>query len=475
MRSIERTLLAWILSALGLGGLAVALVTYVVTLDEMHEVFDEDLKNVAKGVAAYHHSAAHGLAAAPQLTLPERTDIPDDSEIVTITWTPSGQRVFTSDTRVRLPFSGKEGLSRPVVEGEEWVVYTTISQQGVAQAAQRMGARQEMASESAAQVIPPLIGLVVLVGGLLVFGLRRGLQPLDAAAQDVAKRSARSLEPILLKDAPVEIGPLVQSINGLMARLGVAFASQRRFLADAAHELRTPVTALRLQLQLLERARNDAERAEALGELKGGIDRSQRLVEQLLQVARAEPDVDAARMEPVDLAALARAVVATLSVKADALDLDLGADAPAPVSVVGDGWQLTALIENLVDNALRYTPAGGVIDVRVFAQDRNAVLQVIDNGPGIPVAERRRVFDRFYRGDTAAFQTRDNTGTGLGLSIVKAIAERHSAVVELKESPHGRGLLVEVTLAAASEPLVAKATMASDTQLPAGRQPAGAQ
>lgn len=445
MRSIERTLLGWLLGALTLGSLMVAFATYLVTLDEMHEVFDADLKNIAQAVASYHH-AGHGPHEASPAALPARRDIPDDAEIVTLTWTPEGTRVFASDPRVGVPFIKEEGLSRMQVGAEEWIVYTVVRDDGVAQAAQRQSARQEMAGESAAKVFPPLVGLTLVVAGLLIFGLRRGLQPLDAAARDVAERSVHSLEPIRLEGTPQEISPLVRSINDLLTRLGQSLGAQRRFLADAAHELRSPLTALRLQLQLLERSRSEAERREALAELSQGIDRSQRLVEQLLQVARAEPDADLQQIEDVDLSALVRDVVVASSTKAEHLGLDLGAQADAPVRVRGSAAQLSALIVNLVDNALRYTPAGGVVDVSTtLSLDRRPALRVCDTGPGIPSSERPRVFDRFFRGEQAPQQSRDGNGSGLGLSIVKAIADRHGAEVRLLDPPDGTsGLIVEV-------------------------------
>lgn len=441
MRSIRRTLLIWILGALSLGALMVALVTYVVTLEEMNEVFDGDLRNVAEAVASYHHAGHHEESDAP-LATPARTDDPDETEIVTLTWTPRGQRVYTSDPRVNLPFTAVEGLSRPVVNGEEWIVYSSVRPAGVAQAAQRVAARKEMAGESAGKVFPPLVGLVLLIGGLLVFALRRGLQPLDAAAADIARRSATTLDAIGMDDAPAELVPLVDSINGLMQRLGVAFSAQRRFLADAAHELRTPITALRLQLQLLERTTDDQERKRALIELHSGVDRSQRLVQQLLQVARTEPDGEATRLAPLDLSALVRAQVAALSGKAEQAGLDLGADAYEPVLVLGDEPQLGVLLENLIENALRYTPAGGVVDVAARTEAGQPVVRVIDDGPGIPEAERERVFERFHRGESAQSLSRD--GSGLGLAIVKAIAERHGAAVDLRTPVSGRGLEVRV-------------------------------
>ncbi|MEO7854108.1 MAG: ATP-binding protein [Rubrivivax sp.] len=290
---------------------------------------------------------------------------------------------------------------------------------------------------------------MVIVGGLLVYGLRRGLQPLDSSAKDIAARSAAALHPIDSGNVPREIAPLVTSINGLIGRLGTALASQRHFLADAAHELRTPITAQRLQLQLLRRTTDEASREEAMAELEAGIARSQRLIEQLLQVARSDPDGEVTRKEPVELQALVRAVVANLSLKADHCGVDLGAAATAAVVIPADRDQLTVLLENLVENALRYTPRGGVIDVEVDVRGERAELRVIDSGPGIPEAEREQVFARFFRGEGAPTQARDKTGSGLGLAIVRAIAERHGASVSLHMPASGRGLEVRVAFATA--------------------------
>ncbi len=447
MRSIERYLVVWVVGALSLGLVLVTLVTYLVTVDEMNEVFNFDLKNVATAVATYHHSG-HGQEPNPAAVLASvDASGRDDADIVTQTWDRAGARVFVSDPSVRLPFSANEGLSYPVSNGEAWIVYTAVSDDGVVQAAQRKAGRSEIAQESAAQVLPPMLLLIVGVGGLMVFALRRGLLPLDAAARDVAARSEHSLEPIPTSDVPRELMPLAVAVNGLMSRLSTALTAHRRFLADAAHELRTPATAIRLQAQLLEQSLDEATRAAALAELKSGIERSQRLIEQLLQVARSGADGEALRSEPIDLASLAHSVVGAMSIKADRKDIDLGADAGAEVRMIGDRQQLTVLLNNLVENALRYTPAGGVVDVAVGWLDERPALQVIDNGPGISPAERLRVFDRFYRGEGAAAYETD--GSGLGLSIVQAIAERHQAEVSLHTSKSGTGLEVRVVFQAA--------------------------
>jgi signal transduction histidine kinase len=266
----------------------------------------------------------------------------------------------------------------------------------------------------------------------------------------VAARSAEILHPIPLQVYPPELHPLVSATNGLMARLGQALASQRHFLADAAHELRTPIAALRLQLQLLERAGGEAQRRPALLELRAGVERAQRMVEQLLQLSRLAPDAPTLACSPVNLNELTRSVVSLFSARADERGVDLGVvhagvqttdtGPTAELTVQGDGPQLTILLSNLVDNALRHTPAGGRVDVTADARHGPARLTVTDSGPGIAPSERQRVFDRFYRGNADAH----SGGSGLGLAIVKAVAEQHGASVELGEAPGGSGLQVTV-------------------------------
>jgi len=443
MRSLERDLLRWIVGTLAVGTLLVTLIAYWVTLDEMQEVFDGELRTIAEGVARMHH-LNHDWSAS--LDLPDRHDRPDDSEIFTQSWTDDGRRLYTSDPRVALPFTGIQGHSEPVVDGEHWIVHTIVRQGIVAQAAQRQSQRQQMAGESAAKISSVLVGLVAGVGILLVYSLRRGLSPLDVAAREIAARTATALEPIRSDAVPRELAPVLESTNALLKRLAAAFSAQRRFLADAAHELRTPITALRLQLQLLQRSPDESSREHAMNELAAGIARSQHLVEQLLQVARSEPDIEAMRREPVDLGALARSVVGNFAARADACGVDLGVTASEGIIVEGDFQQLTVLLNNLVDNALRYAP-GGEVDVEVSMDDGRPALRVVDHGPGIPADERQRVFDRFFRGTAG---NEDPAGSGLGLSIVQGIAEQHGARIRLDDARGHAGLCVNVIFGRAS-------------------------
>jgi two-component system OmpR family sensor kinase len=273
------------------------------------------------------------------------------------------------------------------------------------------------------------------------FGVGRALRPLEELSADLRSRSASALAPIEANALPDEIQPLIASLNDLLARLERALELQREFLADAAHELRTPLTAVQVQLQVLERAATEEDRQLALSRLEQGVRRSTRLVQQLLALARQEPDRLAAPMQSVDLLALVRHAVDDFAQIAPRTGLVLELEAE-PCSVRGDAEGLRVMVNNLLDNAMRYTPAGGSVRVALRPERDGIVLRVADTGPGIPPGERERVFERFYRGAAA-----DSDGSGLGLAIVKRVAERHRGRVELEDGPNGRGLTVVVHLA----------------------------
>jgi two-component system OmpR family sensor kinase/two-component system sensor histidine kinase QseC len=275
--------------------------------------------------------------------------------------------------------------------------------------------------------------------GAVAWIVRRGLDPLRFVAAEVQRRDARTLAPLGTDHLPREIEPLVNELNRLLERLRQAFAAQRAFISDAAHELRSPLTALRLQLQLLDRAPDETERLEARARLGAAVERAIHLVEQLLTLARSEPQDAAMELENVDLAAAAADAIKDTHDLALARKIDLGLEAPPGLNVQGDREALRTLVRNLVDNAVRYTPPGGTVQVRCWSAAQRAQLEVSDTGPGIPPGEKKRVFDRFYR--RAAAQ---EDGTGLGLAIVKAIAERHGAQIDLGEAPGG-GLRVAVS------------------------------
>jgi signal transduction histidine kinase len=444
MKSLHARLLAWVLGALTLGSLLLAVGMYVETQEDFGAAFDEDLRQIALAMTdrPRHINGAAGRG------LPSVEDVPPDLDYLTQQWSLDGRLLSTSNPDIALPFRERAGIEAVQGPGGVWRMVTLRTDSGVVQAAQRRATRESVAAELAAELLIPMSFMVAGIGALLMAALRAGLLPLNRAAAAVARRSAASLEPVDMTELPREIHPLIGALNGLMQRLSDSFAAQGRFVADAAHELRSPLTALRLQLQLLERSAGDpAKHAAALTDLRAGVERAQHLIEQLLQLSRVGPDAPATALEPTDLAELARDAVARASVRAEHVGIDLGARTGEPLHVSGNRAQLDALLDNLIDNALLYTPRGGVVDVQAERMAGAPVLRVIDNGPGIAPPERERVFDRFYRGTQGGGSAQP--GSGLGLAIVKAIAQRHGARVELLDGSQGAGLEVRVSFARA--------------------------
>ena len=430
---MRRRLLFWLLSSVLAGGLAAAMVVFFQARSEANDLFDYQLRQLALTLRDRTFSARQ-FADALQGE--------EASDFVIQVWGQDGTRVYVSHPQLRVPGAVQLGFSNVETPEARWRVFA-IQQRGLTiQVAQPAAVRDELAFAAAWRTLLPFLFALPLMGFLIWRLVGREVKFLESTAQAVAKRSPESLDPIGGTGVPEEIQPLVGALNGLLGRLGSALAHQRQFTADAAHELRTPLTALRLQLQLAERARDDTEREKAHGMLREGIARAVHLVEQLLTLARQDPEAPMATPTEVDIAELARTIAQAEEAAATHKGLALAARIDGPVAVSGDRAALRALMENLVDNAIRYTPSGSVA-VRAYRQGGDAIFEVEDSGTGIPAAERARVFDRFYRGEAAA-----QGGTGLGLAIVRRIAERHGGTVELLDPSGGGGLLVRVKLPA---------------------------
>ena len=437
VRSIRRELLVWLAAGLLVAVAAAAIATYLRARVEANEIFDYQLRQMAASLTGVP------LAGTPGgLT-------PGADALVVQVWDRNGVQIFLSQPQQPLPQYAQLGFSTVGTAAGEWRVFSTLAGGQVVQVAQPMSVRRELAAGMALRTIVPLLAVAPLLALFVWFGVARGLRPLERVAAALGKRSPGALEPLAEVGLPNEVRPLVHALNGLLGRLDRALGAQRAFIADAAHELRSPLTAVHLQAQLAERATTDAERRTALVLLRAGLTRATHLVEQLLTLAREEPGVAERSFAPVNLVELARSIVGEHAAIAAARGVDLGiagdhaesaTDANAVV-VNGDAAGLRALLSNLVDNAVRYTPSGGRVDVTVKRDVRDAILAVRDSGPGIPASERGRVFDRFYR--VPAPGATDVSGSGLGLAIVKRIAERHDAHITLGPGlagPSGDGL-----------------------------------
>jgi len=288
--------------------------------------------------------------------------------------------------------------------------------------------RSQLANKIIASVIVPQFVIIPLAVVLVWFGLSQGLRPLTRLRDRIAARREADLSPIALRRVPDELRPLTEAFNSMLGRMQHNVAAQRRFIADAAHQMRTPLTGLKTQAQLAMRESDPAELRHALRQILIGADRASHLVDQLLALARAEASEQAQQpLEPLDLDHLLRQVVETWVVQALEKRIDLGYEPAGKVFIQGNAFLLREMIDNLLDNALRYTPAGGWVTARVVAQGDFALLEIEDNGPGISDEESLKVFDRFYRVDGT-----DGEGSGLGLAIVREIAEVHQAAASLR-------------------------------------------
>jgi two-component system OmpR family sensor kinase len=300
-----------------------------------------------------------------------------------------------------------------------------------------MRVRERQAVDLAVRTLAPFLLMMPLLVVFIWAVVGRALDPLKRLTSLVKARKVSALDPLPDEQQPAEVQPLVGALNDLLSRLSAALERERGFLADAAHELRTPLTALHLQMGTLARATDETERADAMAKLSEGVQRAIRLVEQLLSLARQEPRAQERRVR-IRLDELVRDVVAEMVPLADARQIDLGISASEGAYVLGDADALRTLVRNLVDNAVRYTPVDGRVDLTVSSTP--AVLRIVDTGPGIAPGERRRVFDRFYRPPGTS-----PPGSGLGMAIVKAVADAHGASIELADGPDGHGLAVTVT------------------------------
>jgi two-component system OmpR family sensor kinase len=436
MRSIRRRLLLLQVSALLLvGGLAVAGAYYRVR-DEFYEMQDYHLEQVALLLMQQGE-----LADVRPPSLPAEQE---DLDFIGQIWSENGKLVYSSHVDYALPLPVRSGLRTVVWDDEAFRVYGLSRHGRTVQVAQSLELREEALRGITLRLLLPLALLVPLLAGVAWITVGRALRPLSALRDEVIRRNPASLTPIALEHAPEEVKPLVGSLNDLLRRLDAALDSQRRFTADAAHELRTPLTAVKLQFQLLERAHTLQEQQEAITNLRTGIDRAIRLVQQLLTLARLEPDSRAPAREHVALGALAQDTLAEFQPMATEKAVTLRPRQIDSLVVAGDAEQLRIMLNNLVDNAVRHTPQDGWVEVSVLAEGGDAVLEISDSGPGIAPEERPRVFDRFYR--VAGTGT---SGSGLGLSIVARVALAHGAQVRLDEAPGG-GLRVRVRMRALS-------------------------
>lgn len=409
---------------------------FVSALDEAHELQDDTLRQVAmlydRQHMTLHYPEGPALEGDDEESRVIIQHLADGSQAID---QGGGQWQWQGFVTIG------QGLATVNVGGEAFrvLVHSTSRGERIA-VAQEVGARDKDARESAWRSLLPFLILFPVL--LLVVGdlVRKLFRPIASLAAEIDRRGEQLLHPIDEQHLPAEVRPFVVAINRLLARVAQAMDGQRRFVADAAHELRSPMTALSLQAERLAACSLQVSARERLLPLCQGIERSRQLIDQLLSLAAAQAAVPRPQAR-IGVHAVYRRVLEDLLPLAEQKHLDIGVEGSADVQLLINPMDLFTLIKNLVDNAIRYTPAGGTIDLCLAQTDTCVCLQVKDSGPGISVEEHDRVFDPFYRTLGSG-----ETGSGLGLSIVRAIAERVGAKVALgfTDETSRRGLCVSL-------------------------------
>jgi two-component system sensor histidine kinase TctE len=444
---LRKQLITWLLVPLFALLIVDSLVSYAVALKFSQRAYDRSLVEIARELALHLRMSGNALA----LEMPDDVrkillSDTDDAIFYTVA-TAAGERVAGDDIpaapgdasaghRGEMLYDGV--LQERSVRIVEMPVTADASQgrpAGVVRVAETETKRNALAREILVSVVIPQ-ALLILVAGIVVWaGVVHGLAPLERLRRAVAARSLRDWSPVPADGVPGEVRPLLESINELVGRLDQALASQSRFISDAAHQLKTPITVLKTELELALRENELGRMRQALQKSRAGLERLSRVVSQLLSLARNEPD--AARsvaLAPLDLNALALDVTTGWVPEALKRRIDLGFEGEAaPVVVHGDATRLRELLDNLIDNAVRYSREGGRATVRV-ATSPTPTLEIRDDGPRIPLEERERVFDRFYR-----LLGHGQEGSGLGLAIAREIARIHGARIDVAADTHGTG------------------------------------
>ena len=433
MRSLRTQLLLWLLPVYLLSAAIVLVANYLHYRDSTHAFMDGQMHRLA---LAYQQQLQQDptLPALPSL---DADHVEHDGTVIVQFWGRDGLLASTWSV-AGLGLQDGEGFHDLELGGHAWRIYTAAP--GLwprVQVVQSGEFRQLIALHTAEEAAEPIAVLIPVTVLLLWLAVWLALRPMDRLVRAIAAQDERNLAELPIQQVPAELKPLITSTNALLARLKEAFAAQQRFVQDAAHELRTPLTALKLQVENLRPQLDEGQTTR----LEGGIERMQRLVEQLLRLARQEAAPQGADARPVELAEILRQSINDLVPLAEARGIDLGLTAAEPAEVQADTRDLRSVFDNLLENALRYTPAGGRVDVSLKQVDGTPQVEFLDTGPGIPPELLERVFDRFYRVLGTGTQ-----GSGLGLAIARGAAGRAGMRIELSNRGDRSGLAARVHL-----------------------------
>jgi len=426
--SIRRTAFLWLAGLMATIGVCAAAASYFLVQNEASDFLDNQLRQIALYVGDARSSPATG----PDSGAPHD---PEDDFVIQV-WDVAGKPLRLSHPAVDIPRQQATGFADISTGSDNWRVYTLAAPDRTVQVSQDTMVREELATDAALQAALPIIVLIPLSLLTLSWIIDRIMARLNRLAVAVASRDAAADDPVPIDDVPAELIPFVSSINRLLARLRALLGRQRRFISDAAHELRTPLSALQIQIDNLRHDDRDGRFSQRLTELEAGIGRATGLVSKLLRLARYDAHETAPAPQPIDLVQLALDSVARLNPLAENRRIDLGITRQDKAIAIGSLDDFEIILGNLIDNAVRYTPPCGTVDVAVVVAGQEARIEIRDTGPGIAEDEMPRVFERFFRA-----RPQDSEGSGLGLAIAKAAAERQGVRLTLAMREDERGLV----------------------------------
>lgn len=423
-QSLQARLSAWITAVIVGIALSAGVFSFATAFQEVNEMQDDQLRQMAILINSRHLQVSMATEAA----MVSEVD-PEARVILQVLQSPASLVAKSNNASLDLPVALPNGLQTITVKDGTWRLLVRQLDSGVRIAiAQQTSVRNEIARNSALHTVLPFFVLIPVLLLLVNVLISRMFKPMTQLALDLDRRDEQDLQALKFAHVPSEVHPFVVAINRLLSRVAQSMALQRRFLADAAHELRSPLTALSLQSERLAATELSDEARARVDALQSGLQRSRQLLDQLLALARAQ-DSDNATVGEVSVRRVCHRVLEDLMPLAQVKEIDMGMvinEVSSDTTVFAAEIDLQILIKNLVDNAIRYTPAAGQVDVSISQRDGKTVLQVADSGPGISEEDRQRVFDPFYR-----VIGNDEIGSGLGLSIVKTIADRLGANVTL--------------------------------------------
>lgn len=437
--SLQFKLSVWIAGVILSIALAGGVFSFVSAFMEANELQDDQLRQVAALIDQNALSTAHNMTEAEYNAL----HIDSEARIIIQELKPIPTDVTFSE--LTFPSSLPDGIQTIKIKHDRWRVYVKTLHTGQRIAlAQDTALRDEIARDGALRTLLPFIILIPVLIGMTSILIQRMLKPVRLLADNIDRRSEQELGTLSIDDVPNEIKPFIDAINRLLIRVSRSVEMQQRFVADAAHELRSPLTALSLQAEGLEASEMPIETKLRVSKLREGLKRARSLLEQLLALARVQDQQKISTTTTVSIQQIFRRVLEDLMPLAEAKNIDIGVLNSIDVSVTANETDLITLVKNLADNAIRYTPENGQIDLDVMTKNDRVVITVQDTGPGIPIEEQKRVFDPFYR-----VLGNNEIGSGLGLSIVKTIVERMNGSIALENVIHDKvisGLKITVTI-----------------------------